>query len=253
MLCINNEEFDPYFILGVTENDNIEHVNKTFRKKARILHPDKMNELDKRDNKKVSQRNKHFKILIDCYEYIIEKKTPFLSPQNQNAFDTYIDVDTNLNKENFVLDEFNKKFEKLHVQNPNDLGYDVERIKSIHDYENQDLQQNKLFSKYNNIDFNKTFEFNDTNDTTNDNSQNTELTLFKTVDGFYGFNTLSLANVIGNNTLGANSYADYKSAFSSPKTPKENPIIPSTFKLKKDTVQLKTKEELIREMNKFKY
>ena len=128
MLDIDGESFDPYFILGVSEDDTTEHINKIFRRKAKLLHPDKMNEIDKQNKQKVFQRNKHFKILIECYEYIMKKNTSFLG-NNDFALQSY-------DNSEFVLEDFNKKFEKIRSteHTEEEPGYNVNRMTNINEY-----------------------------------------------------------------------------------------------------------------------
>ena len=41
--------YDAYFILGVTPEDSLEHITKEYRRKAKLLHPDKLSNSDSRN------------------------------------------------------------------------------------------------------------------------------------------------------------------------------------------------------------
>lgn len=69
MITIDGEEYDPYFILGVASDDTDDHINKSFRKKIKKYHPDKI------DNKKDKKRYEYYSnIILECYSYIKEKE-----------------------------------------------------------------------------------------------------------------------------------------------------------------------------------
>lgn len=239
MLKIDNESFDPYFILGVSEDDNVEHINKIFRRKAKLLHPDKMNEIDKKNKHKVIQRNKHFKILIDCYEYIMQKNTPFLgNVSHTNDLTTQIYGDSD-----FVLNDFNKKFEKIRLtehinekeigKDQEPIGYNVNRMSNINEYKNCP-EQHKIFTQFNHTDFNKAFEY------TKDNIEETPFDLAA---------ENSALIIVGNGNTN-NAYADFSTLLNAPKNPTSIPIIPRTFKLKKDESIFKSKDEMSGELER---
>ena len=52
-IVIEGERIDPYFILGVTENDDELQIDKAFRQKIKFLHPDKQ----LHENKKLNDFN----------------------------------------------------------------------------------------------------------------------------------------------------------------------------------------------------
>ena len=51
VITINNKQYDPYFILGVTKDDTIDFISKIFRKKVKKYHPDKY--IDQKKKRKV--------------------------------------------------------------------------------------------------------------------------------------------------------------------------------------------------------
>ena len=89
-LMIDQVTYDAYFILGVTPEDSMDHITKEYRKKAKTLHPDKLSASDKLDPKKVLKRSKQFKILVDCYMFIQNKKQRYNETYNQTEHEPII-------------------------------------------------------------------------------------------------------------------------------------------------------------------
>lgn len=233
---INGVDYDPYFIVGVSEQDNVDFVNKMFRQRAKILHPDRMSLEEKSNPNIVSKRNLNFKILTECYEYIMERKKKVdrqfeFNPNLVSNFDTSGD-----------LNKFNKDFESLRVEHPNDFGYTVkDRITKIEDYENFEIKTKKLFKNFDKDTFNKLFEFNQQNVKT----ENSDKLVHKTNDGFAGYNyksngcsnvnnyngILINGDMYGQTGVGYNdgNYGDYKQSFSGPLNPESLQPIPEHF------------------------
>lgn len=245
MLTINNEEYDPYFILDVTENDQIAHITKIFRQKARLLHPDKLTISEKKDINIVNERTKHFKILVECYDYIISKTKELLLNENK-----ILNFDTNNNTQNDIsIDKFNNDFMKTRNDHPNDYGYSVERIKKEEDYDKFDYKPNQLFNtkNFNPLDFNKAFEYQKSQW---ENESIIGGLIHKTSDDFYGYNTADLNGIaivnsyngilitgdnFGQTGLGYSdgNYSDYKQTFNTAKNP-ETLKIPKDFNINVD-------------------
>lgn len=255
MIIIDNEEYDPYFILDVTENDPISHITKIFRQKAKLLHPDKLTIFEKKDEKLVKNRIKHFKILIECYEYIISKTKQLLSNKNILVNESEVlnfdnDNDNNINK-------FNENFIKARPEHPNDYGYTVERIEKEEDYDKFNYKPNKLFNtkNFNPLDFNKAFEYQKSQW---ENESITGALIHKTSDDFYGYNTADLNGIaivnsyngilitgdnFGQTGLGYSdgNYSDYKQTFNTAKNP-DSLKIPDNFNYNPDVKKLSKSE-----------
>jgi curved DNA-binding protein CbpA len=266
---IDNIVYDVYFILGVTSEDSIEHITKEFKKKAKLLHPDKLSIEDRKDPKKVLKKTKQFKVLTECFEFISNKKQSFnYSRQNKHSQIEIIN-NTDLNQKQFDnsndLKFFNDEFSRLKVETPNDFGYDFERIPALdernyeklaNEYNSDTFKPTKLFTgkKFDPKDFNKTFEYHQSQ------FEEPETALIhKTTDGFNGYNSgfLSGANelgcasvssfngvmIVGDNFgesgVGYNdsNFSDYRQSFKKPKNPNSKLNVPSDFKQKitKDT------------------
>lgn len=257
-ILINGIKYDPYFILDVTCNDDFEKINKSFKRKAKIWHPDKLPLAEKKDIKKVKERELRFKILVDCYDYILNKK-------NKNVKNReHINVIKNNNIPSKSLDNsnelnaFNLEFKKTQLKTPNDYGYSVDRIKNEKEYENFNYKPQQLFGNksFNPNEFNKTFDYN--KEIQSSDSHNELSLYYKTTDGFNGYNGSDLggcANVssyngvmiVGDN-FGENgsgyydtSYSDYKQVFALPKNP-ENIKVPTSYNVIDKNKKLTNKE-----------
>lgn len=267
-IMIDNIIYDVYFILGVTSDDTIEHINKEFKKKAKLLHPDKMSIQDRKDPKKLAKRNKQFKVLSDCFEFISDKKQSY-NYKNRN---TPIDVINNTNiiqqefSNNNTLDTFNDEFSRLKVQTPNDFGYATERMPELSStnfeklksqYQSDTFKPVQLYSdkKFDQKDFNKTFEYHQSQ---YDNQTETAL-IHQTSDGFNAYNSgflsgsgdLGCASVssfngvmivgdnFGESGIGYNdsNFSDYKMSFQTQRNPESKISVLNDFKQKinKDT------------------
>jgi len=247
-ILIDGVQYDPMFILDVTPEDSEEKVNKSFRKKAKMWHPDKLSPEDRKDPVKVESRKQRFKILVDCYDYILSKKSSFSNssarqeinvPRNSNIPTKNLDNSSE-------LDNFNKEFESSRVQTPNDFGYSNERLKDLKDYDNFEYKPTQLFDskKFNPTDFNKAFEYNQ--ETQGLSASRDVGVYFKTTDGFNAYNagdSGGFANVssfngvmIVGDSFGQNgsgyfdtNYSDYKQVFSAPQNPNEQITVPQDF------------------------
>lgn len=239
-ILINGVHYSPHFILDVTPEDPEEKVTKSFKRKAKMWHPDKLSPQDRNDPKKVQDRQLRFKILVDCYEYILNKKSSFSNSRSNARQEINIPKNNNIPTKSLdnsnELNNFNTEFEKSRVTTPNDFGYSSERIKDLKDYDNFEYKPAQLFEQksFNPQDFNKAFEY---NQETQGLSSSKDVSLyFKTTDGFNAFNGGDLggfANVssfngvmiVGDNfgQSGAgyydSNYSDYKQVFSAPKNP----------------------------------
>lgn len=261
-ILIDGKPYDPYFIIDCVPEDSEEKVNKSFRKKAKMWHPDKLSLEDRKDPVKVESRKQRFKILVDCYDYILSKKSSF---SNSNARqEINVPRNNNIPTKNLdnssELDNFNKEFESSRVQTPNDFGYSNERLKDLKDYDNFEYKPTQLFDskKFNPTDFNKAFEYNQ--ETQGLSASRDVGVYFKTTDGFNAYNagdSGGFANVssfngvmIVGDSFGQNgsgyfdtNYSDYKQVFSAPQNPHEQITVPQDFQgMTRKVVPLNDKE-----------
>jgi curved DNA-binding protein CbpA len=275
-IMIDNVVYDVYFILGVTSDDTLEHITKEFKRKAKILHPDKMSLQDRNDPKKLSKRNQQFKVLSECFAFISDKKQSYNYNKNKTQFEIINNTnllpqefhtsDTHSRISNPIIDKFNDEFTRLKVQTPNDFGYTAERMPELSttnfeklksQYQTETFKPVQLYSdkKFDQKDFNKTFEYHQSQF---DNATETAL-IHKTSDGFNAYNSgflsgsgdLGCASVssfngvmivgdnFGESGVGYNdsTYSDYKMSFQSQKNPNSKIAVPNDFKPKinKDT------------------
>lgn len=260
-VIIDNIEYDPYFILGVTFDDPIEHITKEFRRKAKVLHPDKLKGEDKKNKSLVEKRTKQFKILVDCYDFVFNRKQSFnFARKNKNA---QINVNTHNITTPTNMDDFNKQFEKIGLANgpgPGTTGTTgapgVRQVEERNfedfkrEYASSEIKPKKLFNKkkFNKEDreqFNTIFEYHKSNHKSESETQ----LVHTTTDGFNGYNTLdnlaSVANYNGLLLVDSRQTEHYSDTFKGPKNP-ETKEIPKDFKRSKNdeaTVTLKLKRE----------
>jgi curved DNA-binding protein CbpA len=276
-LMIDGTEYNAWFILGVTSEDSLEHITKEYRKKAKILHPDKMSIQDRMDPKKVLKRSKQFKILVDCFEYISNVKQSYHNTQFKNQ-EINVRLYDDLPQQSFdnsdQLKSFNKKFTEKLQKGPNDFGYKTDRIAALDDdgknfgdlireRSQENFKPNQLFDKksFNPDNFNKAFEYQQQQF---ENPINDQLVIHKTSDGFNGYNSATLdncANVsnfngvmlvgdsFGQSGIGYNegNYSDYKQTFTGAQNP-DKLDIPKDFKAKGSKVLPLTKAEIETQM-----
>lgn len=263
-ILINGVPMNPYFLLDIVPEDSIEKVNKSFRKKAKMWHPDKLSHEERRDPVKVESRKQRFKILVDCYDYISNKKSNFSNSHTRDKQEINIPKNNNIPTKNLdnsnELNNFNKEFEQSRVQTPNDFGYSNERLQDPKDYDSFGYKPTQLFDskQFNPGDFNKAFEY---NQETHGLSASKDIGVYlKTTDGFNAYNageSGAFANVssfngvmIVGDSFGQNgsgyfdtNYSDYKQVFSAPQNPDEQVTVPQNFKSKnKKIISLSDKE-----------
>jgi curved DNA-binding protein CbpA len=106
VITINNKQYDPYFILGVTKDDTIDFISKIFRKKVKKYHPDKYI-----DPKKKEKYECYFKILVESFEYIKNRRTNShdlqINRKKENTIKDKKDIKVSSKKD---IIEFNKEF-----------------------------------------------------------------------------------------------------------------------------------------------
>jgi curved DNA-binding protein CbpA len=245
-IIVDNTEVDPYFILDVTPADSEAFVMKSFKKKAKIWHPDKLSLQDRQNIDLVKRQEKRFKILLESYEYITnsKQKNRPLEKINRNENIPIKEFD-NSNE----LQNFNTEFEKSHVSTPNSFGYTNKRMADIKDYDNFDYNPVKLDfgnKNFNANDFNRAFEYSQ-NEQGNSFSQSQVGLYHTTNDGFNAYNGSDLGGaasvssyngiMIVGDTFGQSgsgyydsNYSDYKLSFNSTKNPDKQLNIPTDFK-----------------------
>jgi hypothetical protein len=216
LVCIDDEYFDPYHILGVTPEDDDSHIYKAFKIKAKKYHPDKA-----KTKQDISKYNYRFRIVLECYDFIKNKRAQHTTspPQTSTMTSEYSD--------------------------PTHFGYGEQtRYNTIDDYDAVNVNIVPQFDKKNfKLDkFNRAFSYNQTQ-FSNLESQNT--LVHKTSDGFYGYNSgnnhcatvncfnglLITGDDYGQKGIGywGDNYSDYKLSFHSAKNPVKKLIIPETF------------------------
>jgi curved DNA-binding protein CbpA len=250
-IIIDEIEYDPYFILGVTFDDPIEHITKEFRRKAKILHPDKLKGEDKKNKGLVETRTKQFKILVDCYDFVFNRKQSFnFARKNKHE---HINVNTHNINTPTNLEEFNKQFSKIGLNNgtSNQQDHPVHQDRQDRnfddfkrEYASSEVKPKKLFNKkkFNDKDreeFNTLFEYH------KGNFQHETQIIHKTTDGFNGYNTLDnfahVSNYNGLLLVDSRQTGHYSDTLKGPKNP-ESKEVPKDFKRSQNEKKLSKDE-----------
>ena len=245
-VLIDNKYYDPYFILSVTPNDSIKHITKAFKMKAKVLHPDKFKN---KSNVNMDKVYKHFNILLCCYEFILNK-----------------------NKD-LQLEKNTEEIEPLNIEekeNTLDYGYgEIDRLQTLEEYDEKKPTQNKIIKgKFNKKQFNRIFEYNESQQSNSTSKDKCLELIHKTTDGFYAYNSNDVNNcslvksfnglMILGDDLGQSGkgytnskFSDYKKSFSGPSNPDKPMRIPKHFKTKDQyTIESKSIKTVLNERNK---
>jgi hypothetical protein len=246
-VCVDNKYYDPYFILNVDSDDDLEYIIKSYKYKAKKYHPDKaLNEKERIKNEK------KFKILTKCIEFIKERRENSFIDTNKRKKESDLKIKENKNFSNQKkLNEFNDLFEeksKRKLTNKNSNSYKKE-IK-------QEVDEKKIINqfkstKFSNEKFNLIFDYNLLKN--NKQLENNKQIIHYTTDGFYGYNTSDLDNyaivrsfnglLISDDLIDSteinygNNYSDYNDIY---KNQVKNPN--KLIKLNKDEIQKVEKE-----------
>jgi curved DNA-binding protein CbpA len=239
-ITIDKEKIDPYFIVGVTEDDSEETLYRRYKQKAKILHPDK----SKGKDKKLCEKN--FRILKESYEYIKkekrgENKTNDIKKLREAKREKYKEDEAKNFKSKEDKKKFDKKFEKQKedIKRPEDMGHrEHRRMKNVGEYEKLNVEIDRILDKFSNKKFNKIFEYLKLKNKKEDDKE--KGLIVKTSDGFYGYNSgttkqmpvsvynglLLTADYSGEDGKGfyGDDYADYLEVLNAIKNPKKGEI-----------------------------
>jgi len=208
----SNNTTNPYQLLGLSQNYNMDQLKIAYRKKAIMTHPDKGGnpELFDEVTKAYFSLLEKLKNKEDDKQYMDLKNNAKVYIESQSLSNKQ---NINLGKDKFNLNEFNKVFEENKIDDPTDTGYD-EWLKDDKNVK----EPPKVFSKKFNIDvFNSTFE----NWKDEDENLHREIVLrdepsaLVSFNGKTGFSELGLDRVddFSNSDRGL-GYTDLKQAYS---------------------------------------
>ena len=188
-LKIDGEKIDPYFIVGVTEDDKEETVYKMYKQKAKILHPDKAKGRDKKLNEK------NFRILKESYEFIIKEKkgkgaTGDITKLKDAKREKYKEEESKNFKTKREKEKFDEKYEKQRekLKRPEEFGHkEHRRMKNLGEYDSLNVEIDKILDKFSSKKFNKIFEYiKDKNQKEEDKEKGL---IHRTSDGFFAHNS----------------------------------------------------------------
>lgn len=259
-IIVDNIQIDPYFILDVVLTDSEEFVTKSFRKKAKIWHPDRISKKERLDNKRVEEVTRYFKILVESYQYIINKKKSFNNLYRENIITT---KNTNIQSKSIdnseELSNFNEEFSKISLD-PSNFGYSTQRIQDEKEYDDFNYKPYRLFEKQSKFDtnqFNKAFEYQ------KQSHEKSDLTLYHTTtDGFNPYNGSDLSGIsnvssyngimivgdnYGQSGVGYydSSYSDYKQSFNNARNPESALQIPDVEQINQKKLSKKQTDKEI--------
>ena len=230
---IDGYEFDPYFMLDITQDDNDEKLKRAFKEKAKKYHPDKA----KNDKERRKFENR-FRIIYECYNYIKTKRENKLKRRQKKK--DYKEKD--YKEKDYKEKDFSEnpiKISDEFIVNENNKQ-DKQRFKNADDYKNFKVKILNQFKdrKFSIDEFNLLYEY------LNDEDQENYDILHKTTDGFTGFNTVDTQNcalvstfrglMISGDESGkgywGDNYGDYNLSFKKKKNPDEIIKIPNNYK-----------------------
>lgn len=230
-IVIENEQVDPYYILGISKEDSIDVIEFVFKKKAKLLHPDKSKIKDPKF------REKTFRFLRESYNYVKSQKIG----QNMRERDSVTEIPM---REDINSSNFNEIFEKSRQKRPEDIGYETKRMQTIEEYEAFDYKPADIFNggRFDNQMFNQIFN------STRQQNEHSGL-VQKTNDGFYGINSgfasgaapvksyngmMITGDVYSQDGFNSGNYGDYKQMFEGTLNPTQETL--SEFKEKSNNV-----------------
>jgi hypothetical protein len=186
-ICVDNKYYDPYFILEVDHDDDLDYIIKCYKNKARKYHPDKaLNEKDKIKNER------RFKILKKSLDFIKEKRdTSFINTYSRKKeYKNSKSCEDKKFKDKMELNKFNHEFEEK--------SYSKYKKKIKKDEKDRDDKEINIINqfesnKFANKKFNLIFEYNNLQNNKKE-KQNSNTLIHYTTDGFYGYNTSDLDN-----------------------------------------------------------
>lgn len=118
---INGVEYDPYYVLDCTGEDTDEHINKMFKKKIKLFHPDKIRNADPEKRKKYDL---YMQIIMESYEWIKHRREETIKRKRVvSQAPKYKQVDEK---------ELDKLFNKVNIEDNDNTN----RFSSIKEYEN---------------------------------------------------------------------------------------------------------------------
>ena len=233
LICIDDEYYDPYYILGVAVDDSDEHIGSAYRKKARRYHPDRA------PKEKIRDYTRKFKIVKASYEYILKRRTDRLTRKIKTHFDPSELPNTRESR--------NDSHESHDHIDPNTFGYGTEeRLSRIEDYENLDIKITHQFKhrKFNQKQFNRIFDY--VNAQNEQDNKHEVAIIHKTTDGFVGYNTADTKNCalvssfkgllitgddLGESGIGydGENFGDYRKSYTRHKNPEKLIRVPKDY------------------------
>lgn len=231
IIKINDQEYDPYYVLDSTPEDTDEHISKMFKKKVKVFHPDK---IKRATPEKLKKYELYMQIILESYEWIKKRRQ---TRKRNDDFDSK--QYKQLNEE-----ELSKIFSKVEIKD------ETQRFSTVDDYKNFNETITNVFKdkKFTNEEFNDIFEyFKEQHDvkniktTTRSNDGfycNDNNTNFATVSSYNGLLISSDVKLGDGNILENNDDNNcYKTLYNYPKNPNKLPT-----KLSKSA---KTKDETL--------
>ena len=259
-VCVDKKYYDPYFILGVDNDDDLEYIIKCYKYKAKKYHPDKAT-----NEKERIKNEKKFKILNKCIEFIKERRENSFIDTSKRKKESETKIKENKNFSNKKkLNEFNELFEEKCKRN---LKQKKEIDKPKEEIDEKDIINQFKSTKFSNEKFNLIFDYNLLKN--NKELDNNKQIIHYTTDGFYGYNTSDLDNyaivrsfngllisddLIESNEINyGNNYSDYNDIY---KNQVKNPN--KLIKLNKEEIrklekELKKKNSKLKKSSKYVY
>jgi curved DNA-binding protein CbpA len=205
------DKHNPYKILCLNDDADLEDIKKNYRLLSKKYHPDKGGDVRKfqlitKAYTYLLNEHESFTYREQTYEELQESLSNFINKQKlyQNKF---------IDKDNFSLNKFNEIFEKFKLEEENDgYGSIMNTNDRAREPETIHIAKNSMFDRNFSVDiFNKVF-----NNEKDSNEENKQLILYEEPQSIVS-NLFNNASVLGNETIDDytdKNYTDYKKAHS---------------------------------------
>lgn len=205
------DKHNPYKILCLKDDANLDEIKKNYRLLSKKYHPDKGGDVRKfqlitKAYTYLLNEHESFTYREQTYEELQESLSNFMNKQKlyQNKF---------IDKDNFSLNKFNEVFEKFKLEEENDgYGSMMNTNDRSREPETINIAKNSMFDRNFSVDiFNKVF-----NNEKDNNEQNKQLILYEEPQSIVS-SLFNNASSLGNERIDDytdKNYTDYKMAHS---------------------------------------
>lgn len=205
------DKHNPYKILCLPNDAELDDIKKNYRLLSKKYHPDKGGDVRK------------FQLITKAYTYLLNKYDNFTYREQtyeelQESLSNFMNKqklyqNKYIDKDNFSINKFNEVFEKFKLEENNDgYGSMMNKNSRMSEPDTININKNSMFDKNFSVDiFNKVFS-----EEKNNNDENKQLILYEEPQSLMS-NLFNNASSLGNEAIDDytdTNYTDYKKAHS---------------------------------------